>query len=197
MVSSNELYAVVVLDENDYRPERLYELCISLSLTFMLSKHIRFSFPMSNQVSRIVDRAFDRVLKGLPMASKGITYEKDLSGYEMDRLLEMAHFVVTSDKCVHQKMNARSGPNLLIVFQRDRSPLIRPRFLENLGDDDLNWQIINCVQLVNVVTRIRNIREDLRERPGVILNGFRELHGAEYEIKPLHKSSVPILAFEK
>src|SRR5262245_11860493 len=75
---SDEQYAVIALDERDFGPHRRQELSISLTLAFLISAHLRFHFPMSEDVSREVDRAFDQVLKDLPMESKGIAYRKDL-----------------------------------------------------------------------------------------------------------------------
>jgi hypothetical protein len=61
MLRSDESYAVIALDERDFGPHRRNELSISLTLAFLLSARLRFHFPMSNDVSREVDRAFDQV----------------------------------------------------------------------------------------------------------------------------------------
>src|SRR5262245_23120916 len=78
ILRSDEHYAVIALDERDFGPHRRHELSISLTLAFLLSAHLRFYFPMSDDVSREIDRAFDQVLKDLPMESKGIIYRKEL-----------------------------------------------------------------------------------------------------------------------
>src|SRR6266511_693127 len=88
MLRSDEPYAVIALDERDFGPHRRHELSISLTLAFLLSARLRFHFPMSDDVSREVDRAFDQVLKGLPMESKGIAYRKDLRCYGKICLLD-------------------------------------------------------------------------------------------------------------
>src|SRR5215475_14091200 len=151
MLRSDEPYAVIALDERDFGPHRRNELSISLTLAFLLSARLRFHFPMSNDVSREVDRAFDQVLKGLPMESKGIAYTKDLRCFGKICLLEGAKLVVTSDRQIQKRMDAESSPNIFIDFNSGRSQFISWRFLENLEDDVLKQQIIAYSKLINTV----------------------------------------------
>src|SRR5215510_13894678 len=151
MLRSNEPYAVIALDERDFGPHRRYELSISLTLAFLLSARLRFHFPMSNDVSREVDRAFDQVLKGLPMESKGIAYRKDLRCDGKICLLDGAKLVITSNPQIQKRMDARSSPNIFLDFKNGRSPFISWRFLENLEDDILKQQIIVYSKLINTV----------------------------------------------
>src|SRR5215475_6528590 len=125
MLRSDEPYAVIALDERDFGPHRRNELSISLTLAFLLSARLRFHFPMSNDVSREVDRAFDQALKGLPMESKGIAYRKDLRRDGKIRLIEEAKLVITSDLQVQKWMDAGSIPNIFLNFKSGRSPFIR------------------------------------------------------------------------
>ena len=154
MLRNDEQYAVIALDERDFGPQRRYELLISLTLAFLLSAHLRFHFPMSNDVSREVDRAFDQVLKDLPMESKGIAYRKDLRWDGKIHLLEGAKLVITSDIQIQKRMDAGSSPNIFLDFKTGRSPFIRWRFLENLEDDILKRQIIVYSKLINAVSHI-------------------------------------------
>jgi len=149
MLRSDEPYAVIALDERDFGPRRRHELSISLTLAFLLSARLRFHFPMSDDVSREVDRAFDQVLKGLPMESKGIAYRKDLRCYGKICLLEGAKLVVTSDPQIQKRMDAVSSPNIFLDFKSGRPPFIKWRFLENLEDDILKQQIIVYSKLIN------------------------------------------------
>src|SRR5215475_1231199 len=151
MLRSDEPYAVIALDERDFGPHRRNELSISLTLAFLLSARLRFHFPMSNDVSREVDRAFDQVLKGLPMESKGIAYRKDLRCYGKICLLEGAKLVVTSDAQIQKRMDAVSSPNIFLDFKSGGSQFIRCRFLENLEDDILKQRIIVYSKLINTV----------------------------------------------
>jgi hypothetical protein len=149
MLLSNEPYAVIALDERDFGPQRRHELSISLTLAFLLSARLRFHFPMNGDVSREVDRAFDQVLKDLPMESKGIAYRKDVRCYGKICLLEGAKLVVTSDPQIQKKMDAGSTPNIFLDFKSGRPPFIKWRFLENLEDDILKHQIIVYSKLIN------------------------------------------------
>ena len=149
MLRSNEPYAVIALDERDFGPHRRNELSISLTLAFLLSARLRFHFPMSDDVSREVDRAFDKVLKDLPMESKGIAYRRDLRCYGKICLLEGAKLVVTSDPQIQKRMEAGSIPNIFLDFKSCRPPFIKWRFLENLEDDILKHQIIVYSKLIN------------------------------------------------
>jgi hypothetical protein len=152
MLRSNEPYAVIALDERDFGLHRRYELSLSLTLAFLLSARLRFHFPMSDDVSREVDRVFDQVLKDLRMESKGIAYRKDLRCDGKIRLLDDAKLVITSDPQIQQRMDAGSSPNIFLDFKSSRSPFIRWRFLENLEDDILKQQIIAYSKMINAVS---------------------------------------------
>src|SRR5215470_6076875 len=158
MLQSNEPYAVIALDERDFGPHRRHELSISLTLAFLLSARLRFHFLMSDDVSREVDRAFDQVLKDLPLESKGIAYRKDLRWYGKICLLEGAKLVVTSDPQIQKRMDDGSSPNIFLDFKSGRSQFIRWRFLENLGDDILKERIVVYSKLINTVSHISHER---------------------------------------
>lgn len=154
MLRNDEPYAVIALDECDFGSHRRHELSISLTLAFLLSAHLRFYFPMSDDVLREVDRVFDQALKDLPMESKGIAYRKDMRGDGKIRLIEGAKLVITSDLQIQKRMDAGSSPNIFLDFKSNRSPFIRWRFLENLEDDILKRQIIVYSKLINAVSYI-------------------------------------------
>src|SRR5262245_3764805 len=168
MLRSNEPYAVIALDERDFGPHRRNELSISLTLAFLLSARLRFHFPMSNDVSREVDRAFDQVLKDLPMESKGIAYRKDLRCDRQICLIDGAKLVITSDPQIQERMDSGSSPNIFLDFKSGRSPFIRWRFLENLDDDILKHQIIVYSKLIN--TALEKI-ENTRRVAAVVVGG--------------------------
>jgi hypothetical protein len=154
MSGIDEQYAVLALDESDFGPHKRHELAISLTLAFLLSAHLRFHFPMSDDVSREVDRAFDQVLKNLPMESKGIAYRKDLLCDGKIHLIEEAKLVITSDLQIQQKVDAVSSPNIFLDFKSGNSQFIRWRFLENLENEFLKQQIIVYSRLINAVSHI-------------------------------------------
>lgn len=158
ILQSDEYYGVIALDERDFGPHSRGELSISLTLAFLLSAHLRFDFPMSDGFSREIDRAFDQVLKDLPMESKGIAYRKDLRRDEKIRLIEGAKLVITSDLLIQKRMDAGSTPNIFLDFKSGRFPIIRWRFLENLEDDILKQRIVVCSKLINVVSHISHER---------------------------------------
>jgi hypothetical protein len=151
MLLNDEPYAVIALDERDFGPYSRHELSISLTLAFLLSARLRFLFPMSANVSREVDCAFDQVLKDLPLASKGIAYRKDLRREGKICLIEGANLVITSDPQIQKKMDVGSIPNIFLDFKSGRPPFIKCRFLENLEDDILKQQIIVYSKLMNTV----------------------------------------------
>src|SRR5262249_8079117 len=127
----------------------------------------RFHLPMSDDISREVDRAFDQVLKDLQMESKGIAYIKDLRCDAKIRLLEGAKLVLTSDLQIQKRMDAGSTPNIFLDFKSSRSPFISWRFLENMEDDILKRQIIVYSKLINAVSHI--FRERGRSRDSLRL----------------------------
>jgi hypothetical protein len=167
MLRSDEPYAVITLDERDFGPHKRHELSISLTLAFLLSAHLRFHFPMSDDVSREVDRAFDRVLKDLPMESKGIAYRKDLRFDRKIGLIEGAKLVVTSDPQIRKRMDDESSPNIFLDIKSGRPPFIRWGFLENLDDDILKQQIMVYSKLIN--TALENIENTRRIAAAVVV----------------------------
>jgi|SoiMethySBSTD1v2_1073268.scaffolds.fasta_scaffold470382_2 hypothetical protein len=158
LLQSDEHYAVIALDERDFAPHGRRELSISLTLAFLISAHLRFDFPMSDEASREIDLAFDQVLKDLPMESKGIAYRKDLPRDEKICLIEGAKLVITSDLQIQKRMDAGSSPNIFLNFKSGRSQFIRSRFLENLEDDILKQRIIVYSKLINTVSHISHER---------------------------------------
>jgi hypothetical protein len=154
LLRSDEHYAVIALDERDFGQHGRRELSISLTMAFLLSAHLRFEFPMSDGVSREIDRAFDRVLKDLPMESKGIAYRKDLRRDEKICLIEGAKLVITSDLQIQKRMDAGSSPNIFLDFKSGHSQFIRWRFLENLEDDALKQRIVAYSKLINTVSHV-------------------------------------------
>jgi hypothetical protein len=158
ILQSDEYYGVIALDERDFGPHSRRELSISLTLAFLLSAHLRIDFPMSDGASREIDRAFDQVLKDLPMESKGIAYRKDLRRDEKICLIEGAKLVITSDLLIQKRMDAGSIPNIFLDFKNGRSQFIRWRFLENLEDDIFKQLIVVCSKLINVVSHISHER---------------------------------------
>jgi hypothetical protein len=158
ILQSDEYYGVIALDERDFGPHSRRELSISLTLAFLLSAHLRIDFPMSDGASREIDRAFDQVLKDMPMESKGVAYRKDLRLDEKICLIEGAKLVITSDLLIQKRMDAGSIPNIFLDFKSGRSPFIRWRFLENLEDDILKQSIVVCSKLINVVSHISHER---------------------------------------
>jgi hypothetical protein len=158
LLQSDEHYAVIALDERDFGPHSSRELSISLTLAFLISAQLRFDFPMSDEGSREIDRAFDQVLKDLPMESKGIVYRKDLRRDEKICLIEGAKLVITSDLQIQKRMDAGSSPNIFLDFKSGRSSFIRWRFLENLEDDILKQRIIVYSKLINTVSHISHER---------------------------------------
>jgi len=158
ILRSDEHYAVLALDERDFGPQSRRELSISLTLAFLLSAHLRFHFPMSDEASREIDRAFDQVLKDMPMESKGIAYRKDLGREGKICLIEGAKLVITSDLLIQKRIDAGSSPNIFLDFKSGRSPFIRWRFLENLEDDILKQRIVVYSKLINTVSRISHER---------------------------------------
>jgi hypothetical protein len=151
ILRTSEPYAVITLDEADFLPERRQRLSMSLIFAFLLSAHIRLVFPMRSSVSRDVDRVFDQALRGAPMVSKGIVYQKDLPAEEMASLLEWADFVLTSDIAIQQQMNSISKPNLLLGFGVDQTPVHQWSYLEKLNDNMLKLQIVGGTHLIQSV----------------------------------------------
>jgi hypothetical protein len=145
---------VIAFDDGDFRPHRRQELSLSLTFAFLLSSRLRFHFPMSGEVSREVDRAFDQVLKDWPMESKGVAYEKDIRSDRQTSLLEGAKLVITSDLQIQKRLDASSIPNIFLDFKSDRTLMIKWRFLENLEDNKLKQEIIVYSKLIKAVSLI-------------------------------------------
>lgn len=127
------------------------ELFLPLTLTYLLSARIRFVLPISEDDPKILDAAFDELLKGHSLESQGISYRIGTTRDELLRLLQAATLVVTTDPELEAVLNTHQVPYACVVAEENgKGRTVKLQFLEKIKDQDLRGQLIGCAQLINL-----------------------------------------------
>ena len=144
-------YAVMALKEVRDIPPTCHELQLPLTLAYSLSEHIRFLLLMTSLESKVIDAAFDQVLRrGVPK-SRGIEYVKDCTNFEFRELVNQSTFLLTTDAKVKDDLFRQRAPYIYLSFQTEYAPSVKLGFLEELSDEPLRRHLLNSVRLVSAI----------------------------------------------
>jgi|GEM_PF-6679635 len=145
-------YAALLLKEVFDQPAGKGELLLPLALSYLLSAHIRFYFPMPAEASRLIDAAFDEVLNGFYLESKGILYAKGCDFEQATGMLEGADLLITTDERAEARSREKQLPCVFIVKGKDGRLLAKLRYHERIEDGQLRQQVAGCAQLINILS---------------------------------------------
>lgn len=145
-------YAVLIIPEIQQPALEKKDLFLPLTLAYLLSEHIRFYFPMPEEKARLVDAAFDDLLKGLILKSKGIEYLKDCSAQQVRELIANASIVLTTDKEVEQMAQMQHQPCLYFCQNDHSETFVRAHRLTAIKEEELRVQALGCAQLISVLS---------------------------------------------
>jgi hypothetical protein len=150
MSSETEAYALLVMQEVQQPQPEKQALFLPLTLAYLLSEHIRFLFPMPEANARLVDAAFDDLLKGLALKSKGIAYLKNCASPQ--EYITRAQLILTTDGEVEEFAQANQLPCIGLGQNAPGDATVRPYFLHKINADDLRAQALGCTQLISVLS---------------------------------------------
>ena len=112
-----------------------------LALACFISESSPLILPLRSSISRIIDSAFDEILRYLELGkfktlkdfvanSKGILYAKDLAMKERVSVLERASLILTTDEKVEELALVKNLPHVFISSHEETELSIRARYLE-------------------------------------------------------------------
>jgi hypothetical protein len=151
-------YVALFLKEVSCAPLRKSLLWLPLALACSISEYFRLVFPMRSSVSRIIDSAFDEVLKYLDLRrhktlkdfvtnTKGILYAKDLTAEESTSVMERAAFILTTDEKTEEVALEKRLPHVFISRCYERELNIRGRYLEDDYYEQLKIHLLRYVEI--------------------------------------------------
>ena len=152
MSSEIEAYAILITQEIQQAQPAKKDLFLPLTLAYLLSEHIRFLFPMPEENSRLVDAAFDDLLKGLVLKSKGIGYLKDCRAQQRQDFIKGAELILTTDAEVEELAKEYQLPCIGLGRNAQGETAVRPYFLHKIKAEELRTQSLGCAQLITVLS---------------------------------------------
>jgi hypothetical protein len=113
---------------------------------------------MKSSVSRIIDSAFDemlkhlerrghKILKGFVMNSKGILYAKDLTAEEHARVMERAALILTTDENIERMALEKRLPHAFISQCHGDGLNVSVQYLNDDYYEQLKRNLTGCIEI--------------------------------------------------
>jgi hypothetical protein len=132
-------YGVIYLPSLTAGTPDKQQLLLPLTLTYLLSAHLRFYLPLQQAALPIVERAFDQVINGNALGSKGIVYVPLAGNADAGHLLEKASLVVidgSSSECIsgciphaHVRTSADGACSVQLCKVEELDPELKAKLL--------------------------------------------------------------------
>jgi hypothetical protein len=123
-------------------------LLLPLTVAFLLSAHLPFRCPVKEEMLPVVDRAFDEILRGLSLDSKGIQYVTDEAS--VAEALGGACFVITDETGEPHSALQRDVPMAVLVSVNGHGYALRPLRITSIRDAEMRSKLASCAQLLNI-----------------------------------------------
>ncbi len=146
-------YAILLATELQQEQPQKKSLLLPLTLTYLLSEHIKILLPVPEFNSRLVDSIFDDVIKGLTLKSQGITYLKNVPDAEILSAIKTADLVITSDDSHEQFAKEQETPYIYLQQMESGETIVRSGHIARIVPEDLKIQVIGFVQLIHVLSK--------------------------------------------
>ncbi len=121
------------------------ELLLPLALAYVLSEHISFRFPLSQNVLPLAEAVFDEILCGPLRESKGIQYLPPCNSEGLAKLIGTSVLVFT-EQTVLQDDRFTGQPQAVICYGNGNGEALDLRNLEKLEDAELRAKLSRCAQ---------------------------------------------------
>jgi hypothetical protein len=142
-------YGVVVLRELFQPATSKTSLYLPLTFAYLLSPYLPFVLPVGCDCAA-VESVWDEILAGNSLRSKGISYQRGLDKESVNRFVERAQLVVTTDLEVQRQAEQRKLPNVFVQQGDGRAPHVKLGSVENISPELLKGQVVGCAQLINI-----------------------------------------------
>ena len=146
-------YAILLTTELQQEQPQKKLLLLPLTLTYLLSEHMRILLPVPTANSRLVDAIFDDVIKGLTLKSQGISYLKDVPDADIPAAIKTASLVITLDESSEQLAKDNETPYIYLQLVDSGETIVRSGYLSKIVLEDLKVQVIGFVQLIHVLSK--------------------------------------------
>jgi hypothetical protein len=152
MSSETGAYAILITPEIQQAQPEKKDLLLPLTLAYLLSEHIRFLFPMPEENSRLVDAAFDELLKGMLLKSNGIEYLKNCNTQQQQDFITSAELILTTDVEVERLAQEYQLPCLVLGRNAQGETSVRTHSINKIKAEELRAQSLGCAQLITVIS---------------------------------------------
>ncbi len=154
MPTNEKTYALLLLrellEDAGAGPVEKSTLLLPLTLAYLLSGHIPVVLVAQEKVVPHVDRAYDEVLRGLPLQSRGVSYCTECSDAEVAARVAAATLVVTNDPRYRQLAADQQLPHALLLNANGKGPAVELSWLDKLADVNTQRELAGFAQLVNI-----------------------------------------------
>jgi hypothetical protein len=122
------------------------DLCLPLCVAYLISMEMRFYLPFRRDLVHKVDWAFDQVMNGQPLASKGIVYVPVSNAAECSELLSRCTLVLAGGAAA--EITGLAIPQAAIVAN-GTGVSMELRNADAL-DETVRARLAACAELINV-----------------------------------------------
>lgn len=134
------------------------EIVLPLTLAYVFSGNVEFRLPLVSGALSVVERAFDEIIRSVPMVSKGVLYvrsEESLNN-ELQQLLRAATLVLRTGKDCAVETPAHAAEVVILAGNSKAYsgggsvPRLLTRNLDRLHDAELRKKIADCISLFDL-----------------------------------------------
>jgi hypothetical protein len=154
MIDFDGPHAMLLLKEMKQGSFKICDLLLPLTITYLCSSQIRFCSPIPCDSVHTIDRAFDLVLKRMPLCSKGVSYVFDFTSETVHEMLSQARLTITTDESICDVLNSLKAPYIFISSPKDDQNILYHKFIERIKYPGLKRVVLNLNVFVQVISSV-------------------------------------------
>jgi hypothetical protein len=134
------------------------QIILPLTLAYVFSEHLDFRLPLAPAAMPAVEKAFDEILRSMPLASKGVLYVRT-STAEMQvvsELVRSSDLIIRSDRQFNVEVPANTSEVVVLSAaaaagnSEMQGPRLVTRNIERLRHPELRKKIADCIALFDL-----------------------------------------------